>query len=173
MSACSISLCPWKYNLASSSHCLFKTFSQRSHPNSEPCFLSFRFTTHYPSRVEETVFREEWERDLERDSERWREGKIGVKAGVNQERQRRREWMSDCKRERESVASLWTWPLPVLLMNGEEREWRETRPDKTVFVVARQERERERNRFMSHRKSPRFVVSHSPPLPDSAACSGF
>lgn len=68
---------------------LFKTFSQRSHPNSEPCFLSFRFTTHYPSRVEETVFREEWERDLERDSERWREGKIWVKA--NQERQRQRE----------------------------------------------------------------------------------
>lgn len=32
-------------------------------PNSEPCFLSFRFDTHYLSRVEEAVFREEWERE--------------------------------------------------------------------------------------------------------------
>lgn len=30
-------------------------------PNSEPCFLSFHFDTHYLSRAEEAVFREEWE----------------------------------------------------------------------------------------------------------------
>lgn len=59
MSACSISLCPWKYNLALSSLRLFKAFSQHSPPNSEPCFLSFSFTTHYGGHVEETVFREE------------------------------------------------------------------------------------------------------------------
>lgn len=73
MSACSISLCPWKYNLASSSLRLFKTFSQRPHLNSEQCFLSFSFSTHYPGHVEETVFREERERDSERGTEGDRE----------------------------------------------------------------------------------------------------
>lgn len=157
MSACSISLCPWKYNLASSSLRLFKTFSQRSHPNSEPCFLSFSFATHYPGHVEETVFREEKERDLERDREREREGEKMSRKREQNQGEGQREWMSDWKRE--NVDFLWTWPqLLVLLMNGEKGG---RHPDKTVFVVPVRERGREYNRFMSYRKSPRFVVSQT------------
>ncbi len=128
MSACSISLCPWKYNLASSSLRLFKTFSQHSHPNSEPCFLSFSFTAHYPGHVEETVLRERGEGESLREGqqetrERKRMGKSESKP--DRKKKRQREWISDWKRE--NVDFLWTWPwLLVLLMNGEEREGRET-----------------------------------------------
>lgn len=83
--------------MASSSLRLFKTFSQRSPPNSEPCFLSFSSTTHYPGHVEETMFREKREGDLEKDSKKWREREREKRAKNKSEpeRKRQRELMSD------------------------------------------------------------------------------
>lgn len=163
MSACSISLCPWKYNLASSSLRLFKTFSQRSHPNSEPCFLSFSFTTHYPGHVEETVFREERERERRgggrrgRESERAR-GRKWVKARAKPERKRQREWMSERERECRFSLNLTTASCASNEWRGARREGdTQTRPSLLCLC----EREREHNRFMSYRKSPRFVVSQN------------
>lgn len=100
-SACSISLCLWKYYLASSSRRLFKPFSQRSPPNSEPCFLSFSSATHYLGHVEKTLFREE----SKRGGGGWREvggvlgeGQRGGKMIKNErkpERKRQKDLMRD------------------------------------------------------------------------------
>lgn len=108
MSASSISLCAWKYNLASSSLRLFKTFRLRSPPNSELCFLSFGFTTHYPGHVEETVFREQRERETLRDSKSARE-RVREEMGEQvktRARQRESERVAERERERENADCL-------------------------------------------------------------------
>lgn len=146
MSACSISLCPWKYNLASSSLHLFETFSQLSCPNSESRFLSFSLPAHYP----ETAFRKEQEGEEMGRTAAW----------TQKDKDRCSEWM----RRREDSALLWTWPLLVVLMNGEERAGMEDKPDQSVFVAASQMR-RNSDRFTSRRKSLRSVGSPPPPPP--------
>lgn len=146
MSSCSISLCPWKYNLASSSLHLFETFSRLSCPNSEPRFLSFSLPTHYP----ETAFRKEQEGEEMSRTAAWTE----------KDKDRCSEWTG----RREDSARLWTWPLLVVLMNGEERAGMGDKPDQSVFVAASQMR-RNSDTFTSRRKSLRTVGSIQTPPP--------
>lgn len=160
MSACSISLWPWKYNLASSSLCLFKTFSQRSHPNSEPCFLSFRFTTHYPGCEEQTVFR------VEREGERLREGhwetergRKWAKTGIN-EKKTKTEGMNEWLKESENSYSLKrtaSWAF---------NEWREeswagdNQTRMSLFQPGT--RERKTPQIYISQEVPQICGSHSP-----------
>lgn len=153
MSVCSISLCPWKYYLASGSFHLFETFSQLSCPNSKSRFLSFLLPAHYP----QTPFRKEQERGFGG-------GENRQKPSLNQERQRQMEWMYVEKGENGTL--LWTWPLLVVLMNGEARAGTGDKPDKSVFVAALQMR-RNSDRFTSHRKALRSAT-----LPPHTKCSG-
>lgn len=58
----------------------------------------------------------------------------------------------------ENGTLLWTWPLLVVLMNGEARAGTGDKPDKSVFVAALQMR-RTSDRFTSHRKALRSAAS--------------
>lgn len=69
------------------------------------------------------------------------------------------EWMNVEKGENGTL--LWTWPLLVVLMNGEARAGMGDKPDKSVFVAALQMR-RNSDRFTSRRKALRSAMLPPP-----------
>lgn len=159
MSACSISLCPWKYNLASSSLCLFKTFSQRSHPNSEPCFLSFHFTTHYPGCEEQTVFRVEWERETRRGTLRDREREKMGKSR-NKWKKTKTEGMNEWLKESENSYSLKQTASWAFNEWWEERWAGDNQTRMSLFQPGT--RERKTLQIYVSQEVPQICGSHSP-----------